>query len=302
MKERFAGDSGRRLLVEALKDHKIVAGHADLAEQIASIGELIEVKKSATIITQGGDDNDVFLIVAGSFDIVVNGRGVASRFPNDHVGEMAAIQHSQRRSATVVAREDSVVIKFSEPQLANLGDQYPQIWRHFAKELARRLEQRNALVTAVSDKTRVFIISSVEALEIARTIQNAFEYDPFSVAVWTDGVFRASHYAIESLERALDQSDVAIAAAEPDDVTESRGERYRTPRDNVIFELGFFMGRLGRHRSLLVEPRGEEIKLPSDLAGINTITYKYDAKNLAVALAPACNKLRETIRELGPNR
>lgn len=302
MKERFTGDSGRRLLLEALRDQKVVAGNSDLAERIASIGELVEVKKSAAIITQGGDDNDVFLILAGSFDIVVNGRAVAGRFPNDHVGEMAAIQHSQRRSATVAAREDSVVIKFSEPQLAELANQFPQIWRHFAKELARRLEQRNALVTAVSDKTRVFIISSAEALEIARTIQNAFDHDPFNVVVWTDGVFRASHYAIESLERALDESDVAIAVAEPDDVTESRGDRYRTPRDNVIFELGFFMGRLGRHRSLLVEPRGEEIKLPSDLSGINTITYKYDAKNLAAALAPACNKLRETIRELGPNR
>ena len=70
----------------------------------------------------------------------------------------------------------------------------------------------------------------------------------------------------------------------------------------MIFELGFFMGRLGRHRSLLVEPRGEEIKLPSDLAGINTITYKYDKKNLATSLATACNKLRDIIRELGPNR
>jgi predicted nucleotide-binding protein len=302
MKNRFAGDSGRRILLETLKDQKTVAGNGDLAEQIAATGELLEIQAGAAIITQGNDDNDVFLIVAGSFDIIVNGRVVAKRLPNDHVGEMAAIQHTQRRSATVVAREDSVVVKLSEPQVAKLGEQYPQIWRHFAKELARRLEQRNALVTAVSDKTRVFIISSAEALEIARTIQNAFEHDPFSVVVWTDGVFRASYYAIESLERALDQSDVAIAVAEPDDVTESRGARHASPRDNVIFELGFFMGRLGRHRTLLVEPRGEEIKLPSDLAGINAITYKYDGENLTRALATACNKLRDIIRDLGPNR
>jgi predicted nucleotide-binding protein len=302
MKNRFAGDSGRQALIDTLKDQKMVAGNAGLAEDIANIGELIDVKTGAAIITQGGDDNDVFLIVAGSFDIVVNNRVVAGRFPNDHVGEMAAVQHTQRRSATVVAREDSVVVRFTGAQLAELGQKHPEIWRRFAKELARRLEQRNALVTAVSDKIRVFIISSAEALEIARTIQNAFDHDPFSVTVWTDGVFQASYYAVESLERALDQSDVAIAVAEPDDITESRGKRLGSPRDNVIFELGFFMGRLGRHRSLLVEPRGEEIKLPSDLAGINTITYKYDGKNLAASLATACNKLRDIIRDLGPNR
>jgi CRP/FNR family cyclic AMP-dependent transcriptional regulator len=221
MKNRFAGDSGRQVLVDTLRDQKMVAGNADLAEEIARIGELIEVKTGTSIITQGGEDSDVYLIVAGSFNIVVNRRVVAGRFPNDHVGEMAAVQHTQRRSATVMAREDSVVVKFTGVQLAELGQKHPEIWRRFAKELARRLEQRNALVTAVSDKIRVFIISSADALEIARTIQNAFEHDPFGVTVWTDGVFQASYYAVESLERALDQSDVAIAVAEPDDITES---------------------------------------------------------------------------------
>jgi CRP/FNR family cyclic AMP-dependent transcriptional regulator len=302
MKNRFTGDPGKRILLETLKEQKIVAGDTELAEQISSMGEVISVATGSAIIHQGDGDNDVYLIVAGSFDISVNGRVVAKRFPNDHVGEMAAIQPTQKRSATVAAREQSVVVKLSAAHLAELGDKHPQIFRHFAKELARRLEQRNALVTAVREQTRVFIISSAEALEIARTIQNAFENDPFSVVVWTDGVFRASYYAIESLERALDQSDVAIAVAEPDDITESRGARRGSPRDNVIFELGFFMGRLGRHRTLLVEPRGEEIKLPSDLAGINTITYKYDKSNLTGALATACNRLREVIRELGPNR
>ena len=302
MKDRFEGSAGRRILLETLKEQKLIAGNTELADQVASIGELVDVEAGVTIIEQGNDDNDVYLIVAGSFDIVVNNRLVAKRFCNDHVGEMVAIQPTQRRSATVVARENAVVVKLPEPQFADLINKYPQIVRYIAKELARRLEQRNALVTAVSEKIRVFIISSAEALEIARTIQNAFDHDPFNVTVWTDGVFRANHYSIESLERALDQSDVAIAVAQPDDITESRGERLATPRDNVIFELGFFMGRLGRHRALLVEPRGEEIKLPTDLAGINAITYRYDAADLTRSLATACNRLREIIRDLGPNR
>jgi CRP/FNR family cyclic AMP-dependent transcriptional regulator len=302
MKERFAGDPGRRILLDALRGQKLIAGSDELAGEIASAGELIDVATGDAIIQQGADDNDIYFILSGSFNIVVNNRVVAGRFPNDHVGEMVAIQPTQRRSATVVAREDSVVLKLPEPVFAGLNTRFPQMLLCIAKELARRLEQRNALVTTVSEKIRVFIISSAEAIEIARTIQNAFDHDPFSVSVWTDGVFRASHYAIESLERALDQSDVAIAVAQPDDITASRGELRATPRDNVIFELGFFMGRLGRHRALLIEPRGEEISLPSDLAGINTITYRYDAADLTRSLATACNRLRDIIRELGPNR
>ena len=179
--------------------------------------------------------------------ILVNGKRFGTRGPNDHVGEMAAIQPAQRRSATVLASEHSIILKLTEPQLAALGNKYPEIYRAIAKELARRLMQRNLFIAAARDRIRVFIISTVEALDIARAIQNAFDHDPFTVVIWTDGVFRASLYPLESLEREIDQSDFAIAIAQPDDITHSRDTAVRTPRDNVIFELGFFMGRLGRH-------------------------------------------------------
>ena len=81
----------------------------------------------------------------------------------------------------------------------------------------------------------------------------------------------------------------------------SRGNLKATPRDNVVFELGLFIGRIGRQRSLLVEPRGEEIKLPSDLSGITALTYRYDADDLDAVLGPACNRIRKIIQELGPN-
>jgi predicted nucleotide-binding protein len=62
------------------------------------------------------------------------------------------------------------------------------------------------------------------------------------------------------------------------------------------------MGRLGRHRAILMEPREEKVKLPSDLAGITTITYRYEkGRDAAALLAPACNALRKHINELGPN-
>jgi len=157
-------------------------------------------------------------------------------------------------------------------------------------------------VSQTREKISVFIISSAEAIEIARTIQNAFQYDPFNVTLWAEGVFLASHYPVESLERQLDQSDFAIAIAAPDDMTESRGRTMPSPRDNVIFELGLFIGRLGRKRSFLVEPRGEEVKLPSDLHGITTVPYRYTGETeLVSALGPACNCMRKIIKELGPN-
>jgi predicted nucleotide-binding protein len=298
---RFQGTKGCSVLVETLKGQTTLNGNVAAAEFIAKNAELIEVPAGQQLITQGADDNDMYFIVTGSFDIVVNGRVVAVRSANNHVGEMSAVQPTQPRSATVTSREVSVVCKVTEAQLAELAKIEPAIWKGIAKELARRLEERNALVTSTRDKIRVFVISSAEALEIARTIQNAFEYDDFRVTVWTDGVFRASWYPVESLEAQIDQSDFAIAIVQPDDVTRKRGADVATPRDNVIFELGLFIGRLGRKRSFLVEPRGEEVELPSDLKGITALTYKYDPKALPEALAPVCNKMRLIIKDLGPN-
>jgi CRP/FNR family transcriptional regulator, cyclic AMP receptor protein len=301
VKKRFEGESGRGLLIDALKDQKMVGGNAALAAELAGFGELVEVPAGGMLIEQGCDDNAVYLVLAGQLAVVVNGRQVATRHPGDHVGEMAAILPAQRRSATVIASELSAVLRFTEPQLAMLGQKFPDIYRAFAKELARRLMQRNHLVTATREKIKVFIVSSAEALEIARTIQACFDHDPFTVTVWTDGVFRASHYPIETLEKELDQSDFAIAIAQPDDATASRGAVIGSPRDNVIFELGFFMGRLGRHRTLLLEPRGEEVRLPSDLSGITTISYRNECSNLSTALGPACHQIRQIIKDLGPN-
>jgi len=144
-------------------------------------------------------------------------------------------------------------------------------------------------------------MSSTEALDIAREVQSNFAHDSFSVVIWTDGVFKASSYAIESLEKAVDDADFAIAIAQPDDLTNTRGQAKPVPRDNVIFELGFFIGRLGRKRTLLLEPRGEEVKLPTDLSGLMTISYRYgDPKDLPSLLGPACNRVRKIISDLGP--
>jgi CRP/FNR family transcriptional regulator, cyclic AMP receptor protein len=302
MKERFQGNAGRQRLVEALVSQKLTAANWELATELAELVELLEVETGTQIIEQGADDTDVHLILTGSFKVLVNGKEVAVRGPNDSLGEMAAIQDAQPRSASVIANEKSVIAKLSEPQFAEVAARHPQIYRALARDLARRLDQRNRWVTTRHDKIRVFVISSVEALPIARAVQTAFEHDPFLTTIWTDGVFRASNYTLQSLEDEVDQSDFAIAIAHPDDQTEIRGKDWPTPRDNVIFELGFFMGRLGRKRAILMEPRDEKIKLPSDLAGVTTIPYRFVPNaDEASLVGPACNKLRQHILALGPN-
>lgn len=301
MIERFQGAQGLRLLAEALGDQKMLRGAPGLAEEVSGRGELIEFAAGEVLIEQGDQTNDVYLILAGSCEVVVNGRRLAARGPGDHVGEMAAVQPTQPRSATVRALDPVVAVKLTEEAFSDLGRRYSSVYLTIAKELARRLLERNRHVGGFRDRIRLFVISSVEALPVAQEIQDAFEHEPIDVQLWTQGCFKAASYTVPDLEAAVDNSDFAVAIAHADDVTESRSQIWPAPRDNVVFELGLFMGRLGLKRAILMEPRGKGVKLPSDLSGITTITYNFkEGGENERLMGPACSKLRKHMKELGP--
>jgi O-acetyl-ADP-ribose deacetylase (regulator of RNase III) len=150
-------------------------------------------------------------------------------------------------------------------------------------------------------KPRIFIGSSGEALDISYAAQEELNRD-FDVTVWNQDVFHLSYDALDSLLQALDSSDAGLFVLKPDDVTESRGEPAPSVRDNVIFELGMFIGRLGRDRTFILLPITPAVRLPSDLGGI--ITARYDADRFErqprAAVGPACTQIRHAIRAIQP--
>jgi len=300
MIERFQEADGHRRLVNTLLDHRLVAHQQELAELLATTGELVEVTTGEVFIRQGEHATDVFFIVAGSAEVRVNNKVIARRFAGDHVGEMSAIEPIHPRAATLIPLETCVLLRLTETQFSDIATRHPEVWRRVAATLARRLEQRNHLVTAQRERVKVFIVSSVESLPIADLIVQQFEHDPFLTVAWKHGVFKASNYTLDDLEEQLDDSDFAIAIAHADDVVISRDDEWPTIRDNVVFELGLFMGRLGRRRAFLMEPRNGNLKLPSDLAGLTTIPYRYvPGKDAQAGIAPACVRLRQLILASG---
>ena len=106
----------------------------------------------------------------------------------------------------------------------------------------------------------VFIGSSTEGLLVAREVELQFQQVAHTT-IWKDGVFGPGSGYLESLMNALEQFDFAVMVLSPDDLIESRNESYASPRDNVIFELGLFMGRLGRSRTFIVHERNVNLKL-----------------------------------------
>jgi hypothetical protein len=152
----------------------------------------------------------------------------------------------------------------------------------------------------MSIKPTLFIGSSSEGLQVAESIQLLLN-DDADVTVWKQGVFKLSKGYIESLCEALEKFDFALLILTPDDVTRSRKQQESAPRDNVVFELGLFTGKLGRDRCYFVFESDSDLKLPSDLLGVSAATYRmHESGNLLAALGATCTQIRQRIRELGP--
>jgi CRP/FNR family transcriptional regulator, cyclic AMP receptor protein len=130
--DRFTGERGWHLCVEAIAPQRLVSGNRKLAEELADRAEVLAVSAGQTLISQGADDNEIYFILAGTFAVVVNGRRVAGRGAGDHVGEMA-VQPAQRRSATVTALEEAIVAKLSAEAFSTLGSRHPQFYRLIAQ-------------------------------------------------------------------------------------------------------------------------------------------------------------------------
>ncbi|MDC8447990.1 MAG: nucleotide-binding protein [Nitrospira sp.] len=148
----------------------------------------------------------------------------------------------------------------------------------------------------------VFIASSTEGFEVAQTARLLLLdqlLNKAEVTLWTREFDLSATY-IESLEKCSQQADFAILVVTPDDITISRSKRNVAPRDNVIFELGLFMGCLGRERCFILNEGRSDLKLPTDLLGIHTATFDQSADaELQVALNVPCIQIRERIVKLG---
>ena len=109
---------------------------------------------------------------------------------------------------------------------------------------------------------QLFIGSSVEGLPIAELFRRALLHNGVEAKLWTDPqIFEPSKFTLESLELALDRFSYALIVLSPDDITQSRGVKEITPRDNLIFELGLFVGRYGRRSVFFAIPDSMRLRI-----------------------------------------
>lgn len=149
-------------------------------------------------------------------------------------------------------------------------------------------------------KPRLFIASSVESLPIAEAVNVNLDHD-FEVTIWKNGTFKLSSSTIEDLVEKSSAVDFALFIFAPDDITTIKNRSEHVVRDNVIFEMGLFVGAIGKSRSFVLKPRGIDMHLPTDLLGVTPADFDENRSDgdLVSATNRACSLIKSEVERLG---
>lgn len=147
-------------------------------------------------------------------------------------------------------------------------------------------------------KPKVFIGSSCESLKIVEAV-NIKLSSSCEITQW-DNVFDPSSFTFATLAKKSKEVDFAVFVFNADDEIIIRNKDYSIVRDNVLFELGLFIGSLGIERCFFICPdtvKQSALRIPTDLSGITFCTFEQDriAKSSLDAVSAACARIRMTI-------
>lgn len=153
-------------------------------------------------------------------------------------------------------------------------------------------------------KPTLFIGSSTARLPIARGLKQILE-DCADVTVWDEAAqFVLGESILSGLIKVGEVYDFALLVFGQDDSTMMGGVEVPTVRDNVIFELGLFMGHMGPGRAFWLSPKGPKAPhLSSDLEGIIHLEFDEpemtDATSISGSLVETRDKVYRQITSLG---
>ena len=160
----------------------------------------------------------------------------------------------------------------------------------------------------------IFIGSSTNGVNQVECLKKLLESNKdiaVSCDIWTDPkIFKPSISTLDNLlaeaNKLHKSNGYAILIFSPDDkvylnrgINNSEGEAVVSPRDNVIFELGLFLGKLddiNREHVMFLQTTDNNIRIFSDMLGITNIPYKFQRTHIENSLLEPVKKILAHIK------
>ena len=144
MPTRFSAMGRRDAFVDHLQRVALFDGcsRRDL-QRVAQRSEDRHVPAGTTIVTEGDNGNEFFVIIEGNATVSRAGRKVTTLGPGAGFGELALLENAPR-NATVVADTDMELVVVDDREFAGLLDEVPGFARKLLRSTARRLREADA--------------------------------------------------------------------------------------------------------------------------------------------------------------
>jgi len=144
-------------------------------------------------------------------------------------------------------------------------------------------------------KPTLFIGSSREGLPVAELVKKHLS-DFADCRIWNEDVFDYGKSFFETLMELLSFFEYGVMIGTADDFVVSRDVEHMETRDNVLFEFGMFLGRLGREKVFFLKEKGA--KTPSDLFGVSLPEFSgKDAADLEDQIKQRCERIKKQISD-----
>ena len=176
----FVGNEGRARRVSVLLNNPAVGGNQEIAELIADSCDMLCFTHGQYLFEQDDIGDDVFYLLAGEADVVLNGEKITYRQAPTQVGEMAARSPGKARTASVSARSKVLVVaKLSGGAFREIELNHPEFAARLTVELDARYRERLAAQKVYAENNSVVwtLISLAAAIIVG-------------LAVWTFAIPR----------------------------------------------------------------------------------------------------------------
>lgn len=101
------------------------------------------LSSNEVLFYEDDESRECYLLMSGKVEILKSGRAIAEIYePGSFIGEMSPLTGSPR-TATVVAREETVLLKIEEQDFKEFFSHHPEMGILLAQSLANRLEKTN---------------------------------------------------------------------------------------------------------------------------------------------------------------
>jgi NTE family protein len=128
--------------------------------RLAGEFETLALKRGEVLVRQGEPADALYVVVSGRFLVTLDGRPapLAEIGAGQPIGEIAFLAGG-RRTATVRAMRDSLVLRFRRADFDRLCTECPSVWRSLTVTLARRIAHDNSAAPAAPDpRPRTIVI------------------------------------------------------------------------------------------------------------------------------------------------